>query len=156
MPLNGIFFGISSASMKHKDRARKAQVAIEYLIVVTIALLILSPLIMSSQRSVSDLNREIANLKAYNALYKIKEAADIVYSQGPPSKMTIYVSFPKNTRDVFASQNTLVVELGPEDMITHVLITMDYNIVVEGTPTTGGMQEVGIQAQQNYVNITFW
>ncbi len=134
----------------------KGQAAIEYLIVVSVALLLLSPLIITSQRSVSDLNREVTNLKALNALYKIKEAADVVYSQGPPSKMTIYVSLPLQTRDVFSSQNMLVLELGPEDMITHIPVSMDYNITVEGRPSARGMQKVSIEAMNDYVNITFW
>ncbi len=141
---------------RKKMRNKKAQVAIEYLIVVTIALLLLSPLIITSQKSISDLNREIANLKAFNALYKIKEASDIVYSQGPPSKMTIYVSLPLQTRDIFASNNMLIIELGPQDMITHILVNMDYNVTVNGTPNPRGMQKVTLEAKENYVNITLW
>jgi len=135
---------------------KKAQVAVEYLIVVSIALMILAPLIMTSQRSVGDLNREVANLKALNALYKIKEASDIVYSQGPPSRMTIYVSFPVQTINLSSVQNLLILELGPQDMITDIVLGMDYNVTLEGVPEKGGMQKVTVKANEGYVNITLW
>ena len=141
---------------RSEQNGKKAQVAVEYLIVVSIALMILTPLIMTSQRSVDDLNREVANLKALNALYKIKEASDIVYSQGAPSRMTIYVSFPVQTMNLSAVQSMLILKLGPQDMITDIVLSMDYNVTLEGVPEKGGMQKVTVKASDGYVNITLW
>ena len=73
--------------MLSKKRKLSGQAAIEYLSIVGIALLLLTPIILVAQQHIKDLNNDTRMMLAMEAKNKIAAASDIVHAQGPPSTM---------------------------------------------------------------------
>ncbi len=142
---------MSSANFLHFRK--KSQSATEYLVVVSVALALLSPLIVMAQQTVYDLNTSINLIEANNALTKIKNAADRVYAQGYPSKLSFMVIVPNRMERMFVDDHALIMELSYKDAPSHVVEFFDYDIVLSGTPEKG-LNRVTVMAYQNYVNIT--
>ena len=133
---------------------KKSQSAIEYLVVVSVALALLSPLIVMAQQSIYDLQTSMNLIEANNALTKIKNAADMVYAQGYPSKLTFVVVIPSGMERMFIEDNALIMELSYKGAPVHVVEFFDYGVVLSGTPVRG-FNKVSVMAYQNHVNITF-
>ncbi len=141
-----------------RSEERKGQAAIEYMIVVTTALMLLAPMIMAAQKSISNLNKDISYLKGYEVLSKIKDAADIVYAQGPPSRLTIFVDVPPLILKGAVKNNALVYWIGyPNRMNSTVLVFTNYP-VLGNLPTVSGLHKIRVTAEKingvEYVNIT--
>ncbi|MFH1915723.1 MAG: hypothetical protein ABIJ21_00520 [Nanoarchaeota archaeon] len=73
---------------------RKAQVSMEYLLIVGFAFLMLVPLIIIYYTSQQDLNDKITISQADRIALEIVDTADEVFYQGPPTKKTFKVYMP--------------------------------------------------------------
>ncbi len=139
-------------------KRRKGQAAIEYMIVVTTALMFLAPMIIAAQKSINNLNKDISYLKGYEVLSKIKNAGDIVYAQGPPSRLTIFVDVPPLILRGSIENNALAYWIGyPNRMNSTVLVFTNYPVLGK-LPITAGMHKLVISAEKingiEYINVT--
>lgn len=132
---------------------QKGQAALEYIAIVGLALLIATPLIIQAQESSQDIQQSFQNGLAKNALNNIEEAASLVYSQGPPARVTFSIRLPEgiNRTNVSGSFIHIRRDLGPGQ--TDFVNTLDFNVTGE-IPTTAGVHEMVAEAEESHVNIT--
>ncbi len=91
-------------------RAR-AQVSMEYLLIVGFAFLLLVPLIIIYYTTQQDLNDKISSSQADKIANEIADAADQVYFQGPPTKKTFKVYMPDDVKEVIIADNYVKINL---------------------------------------------
>ncbi|MDO8339219.1 MAG: hypothetical protein Q7T16_01030 [Candidatus Burarchaeum sp.] len=90
----------------------RGQSAFEYVVIVSIALLILFPIWVHVNNAVNDNRMELQRAYALNAVSRLKSAADAVYVQGEPAKFTVIVSFPPGVDSVTISNHEISIRMG--------------------------------------------
>jgi len=132
----------------------KAQVAIEYLIIVSVAIIVLLPLIIYANEMIRNYNEETKISLAKNAVKKLGESADWVYSQGQPAKLTTEVYFPEGITQASLENNTILLRMkilsGISDIYYSTISPLNGSI-----PSNAGYYTISIIAYQNYVNISW-
>lgn len=78
----------------------KAQIAVEYLIIVGVALMILLPMSLYLNQSLMGYRDDTKLSKAWNTVKKLGQNADWVHSQGPPAKVTVEIYVPEDVEEV--------------------------------------------------------
>ena len=85
----------------------KGQSAFEYLIIITIVIAFLIPIwayTLTTQQHTTD---QLSLSYATNAVSKIVDSANLVYSQGPPAKVTLRVYIPAGVESFLIINNTI-------------------------------------------------
>lgn len=144
---------IFSKNRNTESRSRKAQTALEYLIVASIALLMLVPIVIEGWNSTAQLSNNINIQKARNAVSQISDAAKTVYFQGAPSAMTINVNFPENVVFSNVSGSEIYLRMKTKDSTTDVVEFLEFN-VTGNISNISGIHEIYVEALPNAVNIT--
>ena len=131
----------------------RGQASFEYLMLFVIALSILSALVLYSQQ-ITERNREdirIAN--AITAVNKIVEAADIVYTQGEPSQITLSVYIPELVESIEFNNNMIIMKVSVSSATSDIFASSKASL--QGNISTkSGMKKIKILAEGNHVNIT--
>ena len=93
----------------------KAQSAMEYLSIVGIILVFIIPIWAYMVTLEQQTSVELSLSYAKNTAKRIVEASDLVYSQGPPAKLTFEIYVPMGVQDIIIQNNTILfnVSLGP-------------------------------------------
>lgn len=132
----------------------KAQVAVEYLIIISVAILVLLPLIIYANEMIRNYNEETKISLAKNAVKKLGESADWVYSQGQPAKLTVEVYFPEGIAQTSLENNTILLRMkilsGFSDIYYNTISPLNGSI-----PSIPGYYTVSLIAYQNYVNVSW-
>jgi hypothetical protein len=129
----------------------KAQISMEYLAVLGIALLMLLPLGMIVYNHINFSNTEVNNQQARLIAKKIVENAESVYYVGYPTKTTIRAYFPENLVNATIYEKTILFILEDGTYIEE----NSYVNLTGFLPNTSGTYEVQIQATQDQVNISY-
>src|SRR4030043_750560 len=95
----------------HIKACIRAQISLEFLIVVGFALLMTFPLVIIFYQQSNNINTEVTSSQADKVASEIRDAADEVYYLGSPSKKTITVFLPENVKGVRISGNTIVFDI---------------------------------------------
>jgi len=131
----------------------KSQVAVEYLIIVSVAFMILIPLVLFLNQTFIGYSDDNKLSKADTAVKKIGHTADWVYSQGPPAKQTIEVYIPKDIDGVSLNNNTIEFKVrtsaGVSDVYYETVAPLNGTI-----PLTSGYYFLSLTAFQDHVNIS--
>jgi len=131
----------------------RGQAAFEYLILFSIALLLLGILVWYSQE-VTELNRdEMIVANAISALNKIVEASNIVYTQGKPSQITVNVYIPERVTSIDLNGNMIIMKVATGSG-TSDIIAMSKAPLQGSIPTGSGTKKLKVIAEDNYVYIT--
>jgi len=129
------------------------QAAFEYLMLFAITLSLLSVLVLYSQQMTARNREDITVANAITAVNKMVEAADIVYTQGKPSQITLSVYIPERVSSIEFNNSVIImtVNIGstPNDIFATSKAPLQGNI-----STTSGMKKIKIIAEDSYVNIT--
>jgi len=131
----------------------KAQSAIEFLIIVSVALTILIPLILLVNQSLMGYKDDTKISLAKEAVKKLGDNADWVFSQGPPAKVTVEVYIPDDVESISIINNEILYKIRTTAGITDVY----YDTVPElrGTlPEKSGYYFVSLTSFSTYVNIS--
>lgn len=133
--------------------SRKSQTGLEYLMVASIALLMLVPIMIEGWRSTTQLDDNINIQKAQEAVSQMSDAAKTVYYQGSPSAMTIYVDFPKDIILSNVSGKEIYLKMKFRESSTDIVDFLDFNVTgnISNTP---GMHKIYLEALPNVINIT--
>lgn len=132
----------------------KSQAATEYLIIVIIALLILTPIILKGGQEVGNLSMTKNVLVARNSIDKIKDAVEIVYAQGEPARIVLNLQFPANIVETHVGDQEVMIRLKVIGNNTDVVEVFDIN-VTGSLPTEEGMHKIKVEAINNsWVNIS--
>lgn len=129
----------------------KAQSAVEYLIIVSVALLIIIPFLAYVNQSFSNYKENSRIIQAKNAVKKLGEAADFVYSQGPPAKLTIRVCIPEGVQSISFDKQILFkvkTSAGISDIFYETIGEVNGTI-----STKSGCYYFNLIAHQTYVQI---
>ena len=131
----------------------KAQAAIEFLIIVSVALTIIIPLILLVNQNLVSYKDDTKISLAKEAIKKLGENADWVFSQGPPAKVTVEVYIPDDVESVSIDNKMITYKIRTSAGINDVY----YYTVSElrgSLPEKSGYYFVALTAYYNFVNIT--
>jgi len=131
----------------------KSQVAVEYLIIVSVAFMILIPTILYLNQSFIGYSDDNKLSKASETVKKIGQTADWVYSQGPPAKQTIEIFIPKDLEEISLNNKTVLFKVRTSAGVSDIF----YESVapLNGTlPSNSGYYFISLTAFQDYVNIS--
>jgi len=133
---------------------RRAQISVEFLIVVGLVLMILSPLWFTISRSVQEEQTDLRVAQAKTALSRMVDAADLVYVQGAPASATLVVYIPSGVLNYTFGANetyyTVSVGASTTDVLEPTKTPMTGSL-----PLSEGTQKVMITAEANgVVNVT--
>lgn len=132
---------------------RKGQVALEYMAIIGLALLIGTPLAIQAQKSSQGLQQSFSNGVAKSALNSMEEAATLVHSQGPPSKVTFRVKLPDGITQTNVTDSYLHIQRKVRGEETNFYNPLNFNVTGE-IPTESGVHQMVAEAEDSHVNIT--
>ena len=128
----------------------KAQISLEYLVIVGFVLIITIPLIVIFNTHSSEMNEEVVANQADNIASKIVDAAESVYYLGESSKITFRVYMPKNINSAAIGDNEVVFYVKKMSGIDHVV---KYSSVpINGSISTqSGVYDIVVESKGDHV-----
>jgi len=131
----------------------KAQVAMEYMILVGFLVVITIPLILVYNTQYKGTSQQIIANQAEQIGQKIVDTAESIYYLGQPSKTTIKIYMPQQIESITITDYEIMFQLmsskGTEDVVKLSSVPLNGTL-----PTTSGMHYITIQSVGSYVNIS--
>lgn len=131
----------------------RAQVALEYLIIISFALMILVPYVLYLQNVSKDLSEDNNLSIASNMVQKIGQAADWVHSQGNPARISILIQVPRNVEEISFQGKKMVWKVRTSAGVSELEYISSANLT-GSLPIAPGYYDVLIQATEEGVNIS--
>ncbi len=132
---------------------KKAQVSMEYMMVVGFSLLMIMPIIAIYGMERQSINNQVNAKQAGNIAKKIVDSAETVYYLGKPAKTTLKVYMPSNVERIEINNREIVFKVRVGKLLTDIVGTSQVNMT--GNLSTGqGIQYIDIAADNYVVNIT--
>ena len=131
----------------------KLQIATEYLIIVSFALMVLIPYILYLYSASLQYQEQNSLTISSESVKKIGEACDWVYLQGEPAKLTLKILIPKNVENITFLNKTIVWKVRTSAGLSDVY----YNCLANVTgylPNREGEYLVSVEALKGGVNIS--
>jgi uncharacterized protein (UPF0333 family) len=131
----------------------KLQIATEYLIIVSFALMVLIPYILYLYSASLQYQEQNSLTIASESVKKIGEACDWVYLQGEPAKLTLKILIPKNVENITFLNKTIVWKVRTSAGLSDVY----YNCLANVTgylPNREGEYLVSVEALKGGVKIS--
>jgi len=130
----------------------KAQTAFEYMTIAIIILAFLTPVWLYVSQVQSESAEQLSLTYAKNAVKKIAENADLVYSQRLGAKVKVGVYIPNGVEDINITGKTVIMKVYSSSGVADIFETSTANL--NGTlPTDSGFHWVLIEAKGDYVQI---
>ena len=130
----------------------KAQIATEFLIVISFAIMVLVPYALYLTKVSQNFGEDNSLTVASNSVQKIGQTADWVYSQGEPSRLKILILVPNNVENISFINKTMNWKMrtssGESDIYYNSIANLTGSI-----PTAPSYYNLLIQATGNGVNI---
>ncbi|NOR85635.1 hypothetical protein GQ473_05960 [archaeon] len=136
-----------------KEYKRVGQAALEYLIVVGMALLLLAPIIGVGQTAIDGLKKDSNMLIARQTMNKLTEASELVFAQGPPASVTITTQIPANIEEFIFMNKIIIMKLNQYERESDIISMVNFN-VTGSIPNNSGTYKINIRAINDGVNIT--
>lgn len=133
---------------------RKSQVALEYLLMMGIAFLILVPLFNYINSYTVQTRSDLKRNALEDSLEQLVESSEMVYSQGEPAKITVNMYIPDGVVDQTIYNHSIVVGYEMSGLRTDLVVHSDAPLKGSLPRETGGY-EVELKAEENYVNISY-
>ena len=136
------------------SRKRKGQAALEYMIIVTIALAMITPLIANSQRTVSSISQTRQTTMLKKSMDSVEKGSKLVRSQGEPARITMNIELPEGIikSNVTGSRIYYRMELGSG--VSDYYRFFDFNVSGE-LPESRGVHEIIISSEKQGVEIGY-
>ncbi len=131
---------------------RRAQISIEYLMIIGFVLVVLGALIVVYFNHQTSQSRQVSAEQADSLARDIVDAAEEVYYLGEPSKRTIRIFMPQGVDSVSISDNELVFYIRGTGGISEIERPSSVNISGSLSPSSG-VRDIEITAGSNYVCI---
>jgi len=132
----------------------KAQVALEYLIIVSVALIIIIPLALYANELFYGYREDTRITLAKNAVKKLGENSDWVYSQGEPAQLTIEVYIPDGIAQISLDNNTILFKVKTSSGISNVYYTTIAPLN-GSVPINSGYYEISLTAYEDFLDISW-
>lgn len=130
-----------------KSNIMKVQSSIEYLLVSSFILIIITILFVFSQSFLSSKQTEANSLIIEKNIREILGEAELVYLQGYPAKLTLNLNFPFETK-ILCNNFTL------EYQYLNNKISLSTKFPIFCNISLHGIEKIVIKAEIDYVNIT--
>ena len=131
----------------------KAQVAVEYMIIVGFAIMVLIPYILYLNDLTTNYSTEKRLALAKNCVDKLGETIDWVFSQGEGAKTKIELLIPDGTESIQFINKTIILKIRTSSGISDVSYTAVANIT-GSIPTYPGYKIVFVEAVKGGVNVS--
>jgi len=138
----------------HKNTL-KGQAAVEYMIVVSIGLLFISPILIMGQSTLNDMKEKSRISTVQSSLDKLTEAIEVIHAQGHPARMKVKIRWPSGitSSGIDETTDTIWVRVNKLSGDEDILRFFDYN--VSGTlPSSEGVHVLNVEALPYEVNIS--
>lgn len=112
----------------------KSQTALEYLMLITLGMVIVIPVFYYSLTYSSD---AIKNEQAQDAVNTLAKTADYVYSLGVGSSAKVLITIPQNVKNSSVEGKVILIKLELSSGVTDIKATTKAN-VTGGIPTVAG------------------
>lgn len=128
---------------------KKGQIALEYLMIVGILIGILVPFWLYISLYSSDIEFGFRTEYAKTAVTRITDAANFVYTQGSPAKLSLEIYFPKDIDSTTVIDKTVTIIVSGEDIYAKSIASLAGEL-----PTSPGYHSITITSMGDYVEIT--
>lgn len=128
----------------------KAQVAMEYLIVVGLIIAILTPFWGYVSLYSNNIEFGFKIEYARTAVNRITDASDFVHAQGTPAKVILKIYFPKGVDSASVIEKKVSITLSGQEVYSESIANL-----VGSLPITTGYHYITIKSEDGYVNITY-
>lgn len=136
----------------------RGQSAFEYLIIISIVITFIIPVwayVLGIQQQTKDV---LAISYAENTVHKIADISSLVYSQGPPAKVTIRIYIPSGVERFVVINNTIDIKLRTSAGMSDIyeISTANINLTqgLNDTLSEEGIYLLKIEAKNNVVQIS--
>lgn len=131
----------------------RAQVSMEYLIIVGFVAVIVIPMILIFYTYADRTEDEIISNQVQKIGLKVGDTAEAMYYLGDPSRTKIRSYFPKNINNVTVGNNEIVFIIRTKEGLDHVVIYT--TVPVQGSlDSHSGYHNINIRSRGSYVEIT--
>ncbi len=131
-------------------KSSRAQVAMEYLIIIGFVAVITLPLVIIFQTHSRETTEEITSTQVYQISKKIADGAETVYYLGEPSKLTIKAYFPEGIKSISLGSNEIVFVLKKGAKEDEIVVYTPIN-VTGNLSTHQGVHYISIESRGGYV-----
>ena len=137
--------------MKKRGKS-KAQISLEFLLVVGFAFLMTIPLIIIFYQQSETLDTEITSSQIDKVASEIRDAADEVYYLGTPSKKTVTIYMPEGVQSITLTGNKIVFVVDSPSG-DYELVKWSSANLTGSVQTHRGIHHVSVEAFDTYVDI---
>ncbi|NIO19416.1 MAG: hypothetical protein GTN76_01370 [Candidatus Aenigmarchaeota archaeon] len=131
----------------------RAQTAFEYMVIAIIILAFLTPMWLYVSQVQNESAEGLSLTYAKNAVKKIAENADLVYSQRLGAKVKVGIYIPRGVEEINITGKTVIMRIYSSSGAVDIFETSTADL--NGTlPTTSGFHWVMIEAKGDYVQIS--
>lgn len=132
----------------------KAQVSVEYMVIIGFVTLITIPLILVYQTFTEDSDQEINAAQLQQIAKKVADLSESMYYLGEPSQTTAKINLPDNVDSVSIGNGEIAFTIKNAIGTSDIVASTSANVT--GTlPTEQGLYTVTIAARSNYVEISY-
>ncbi len=131
----------------------RAQVSVEYMLIMGFAALMTLPLLLIYYTYSAESSDSVAASQALQIARKIVDSSESVYYLGKPSQTTLKVNFPDKIDSTNLSNREVVFKIKTKNGITDIVQVSSVNMS-GSLPTTQGIHIITIKAEEGYVQIT--
>ena len=139
--------------MKKLSREKRAQVGLEYLIVVgfvTFAAIFLLATSNYYQRKTED---QVVSSQVYSIARNLVDAAENVYYHGYPARTQIEAYMPDRVEEILINNTEINFKVRLKSGITDITSYSDVNLTGTIT-TTPGLKKIIIESKGDYINVS--
>ena len=131
----------------------KAQVSVEYMLIMGFATLMTIPLLLIYYTYTSDSSDTVATSQALQIARRIVDSSESVYYLGKPSQTTLKLNFPDKIKAAKMENYEVIFNLSTTHGIAEIVQVSAVNIS-GNLPTSRGIHIITIKAEEGYVQIT--
>ncbi|MFA4946247.1 MAG: hypothetical protein WC607_01760 [Candidatus Micrarchaeia archaeon] len=138
----------------------RGQAAIEYLVIVALSLAVLLPLWFYVDTNRTQVEGQLRLGYAQQAVNRLRDAADLVYAQGPPAQIYVEVNVPPGIASASVSGRAISLfvnsQWGPNEVYAVTVANVTGSL--ESLPRFPGPRTILVKAERGfgsyYVNVT--
>ena len=128
----------------------KGQASVEYLMIISISLLLVFPFIYYGYQYKDDISYTKQAVVVDKTLNTLKQYSDFVFNQGMGAMTTVFIKIPDNIVSVDLGSNYIAMRLNSKYGYNDFVKVFDYNLT-GNLPTQPGSYEVKIYATSDGV-----
>ncbi len=134
-------------------RDKKAQVSVEYLVIVGFVAVIVIPMLLIFYTYADRTEDEVISNQVNKIGLKVSDAAEAMYYLGEPSRTRVRAYFPKNINTITVGNNELVFIIhtkeGEDDIVLYTPVPIQGSLDVHS-----GYHNINVRSRGSYVEIT--